>query len=151
MSRLPLETLSTVVQEVLRAVAFAFGDPCAPQELPDCEAAPLKARLRFDGLVSGELRLAAPPGLCAELAGDAMSLAADAVGGEQIEDSLKELLNVIGGNWLSAAYGEEPVFALSPPEAETIDLTEWERLRRDPSSLGLVFDDRPLIVNLCLT
>lgn len=147
----PIEDLSEVVQEVLRAMAFAFGDPCPPAELPDCQPSPLEARLKFRGCVCGELRLAAPPGLCAELAADAMSKDADAIGAQQIEDSFKELLNVIVGNWLTAAYGDEPVFALSTPEAETVDQAEWERLRRDPFSLGLVFDDQPLIVNLRLT
>jgi len=146
-----LDALSEVTQEVLLATAFAFGDPCPATELPDCGSSLLRARLQFQGSVSGELHLTAPADLCAVLAADVLSEDADAIGRDESEDSLKELLNVIGGNWLTALYGDELVFALSAPRAETIGAAEWDQLRRDSSGVGLVIDERPLLVNLCLS
>lgn len=145
MSNVVLETLSEVAQEVLRVAAFAFGDACPAAELPRPEASVL-ARLQFRGPCSGELLLAASLELCGELAADALSAAADEVGVEQAEDSLKELLNVIAGNWLTSVYGCEVVFALSAPSAEEIDAAEWEMLQRDAASAGLLIDERPLLV-----
>lgn len=143
------ETLSQVAQDILRATAFAFGDPCAPAELPECGPAAIKARLRFQGHVSGELILAMPPDLCASLAADILTEDAAELGVEQTHDAIKELLNVIAGNWLTAVHGDQPAFALSTPLAETVEAAEWGRLCSHDESVGVVIDGRPLLVALC--
>lgn len=147
MNAASLELLSTVAQDVLRSAAFAFGDACSADALPLDGSQVILARLRIRGFISGELRLAAPADVCTELAADALAEDVDEIGIEQAEDSLKELLNVIGGNWLTAVYGDEPVFALSAPEAEAIVPADWERLCRDAGSVGLLIGERPLLVN----
>lgn len=109
--------------EILERFAFLLGDPA---ELPD-DVLPLPEKLWvitlvFRGPRTGALRLATAPELARQVAANLYGTELDEVTDTQAGDALKELLNVITGDYLHKLEGNEPIFDLAAPQ-----LVEWAR------------------------
>jgi len=104
------------------------------------------AGLEFRGIVSGRYIIICPRTF-------AILIAQNLLGGEEIGnedeilDALKEMVNVFGGNLLTATYGTDEVFALTCPEAKIISKDEVRKLcekkviwlRGDGEPVGVAF------------
>jgi CheY-specific phosphatase CheX len=79
------------------------------------------ARMGFHGPTSGTLTLRVASSVLPLLAENMLGECEADMALEKGQDALRELLNMICGNVLTAWHGEQPVFDLSPPEilAET--------------------------------
>jgi len=147
MSESASKTLEAVFPEVLQQAAFAFGDPCAPADLP-CPDDGLLGRIKFSGTSSGGVELAAPAAFAGELAANALGLEpGDEMVPNHAHDALRELLNVVCGNLLSAWAGEAAVFDLTPPEVAPLTEANWRALAAtDGARTFLVDGMHPVIL-----
>jgi CheY-specific phosphatase CheX len=112
------EAVIASTMHVLETSAFMSAWPCAETEQPDQLPLPdIAASMTFRGHCRGRftLRLSSAllPLLTENMLGEAEEAGAP---GEKGRDALKELLNMICGNVLTAWQGDAPVFDLSPPE-----------------------------------
>lgn len=108
-------TLTTVLSEVLANLAFMFND--------DCEFDPpvgeqwLETLISYEGSVSGSLRLTCTETFATQLAANLLATESGvATTRQESHDAVKEFMNVICGQYITAAYGSEDVFNLSIPE-----------------------------------
>jgi CheY-specific phosphatase CheX len=139
--------LFAVVAEVLERQAFMFATEGPPAEEVTAPDTSLHAAMGFTGTVRGTMELAAPVELCTELTGNLLGLEPDDPAARaDAADALKELLNVVCGQYLSTAYGSQPVFRLSIPSVVEIDATGWERLAAGDTALLLDVDGAPALV-----
>jgi len=77
----------------------------------------LQARIAYKGPRRGTLQLRCDGRFAAVLAGNLLGVdAADAAAEQQRLDALKELMNVVCGNLVTALYGTEALFELTLPE-----------------------------------
>jgi hypothetical protein len=145
-------TLVEVVSEVMEQQAFMFADVCDGEE-PETEAETfLHTRMKFEGPSCGGLSVAAPKGVCVELAANLLGVEPDDdIAEEDSRDALGEFLNVACGQLLTALYGAGPVFKLSIPKVEALDRTGWEALTRDEGRAMLLVDDAPVLLKLSVT
>lgn len=128
MSEQACKTLETVFPEILQQAAFAFGELSVPAELPFPENG-LLGRIQFGGTSRGTVELAVPSELAGELAANALGLEpGDELVPEHAHDALRELLNIVCGNLLSAWAGENAVFDLTQPEVEPLTVDAWNTL-----------------------
>jgi hypothetical protein len=143
-----LEHLSAAALDVLKTSAFAWGEPCAPAELPTTVEQPVFTRIRFDGERRGDISLALSRGLAATLAADVLAAEPDELSDVQVFDACKELTNVLCGQWLTRSFGTTPVFHLSVPDtidpASDADAQGWTSLLAEEGAVGLLIDDQPL-------
>lgn len=150
MKTLELDTLTEVFCEILEQMAFMFAEPVEAQE--DIAPAPREsvlAHLSFVGEFSGKLSLAVPVEMCAELAANMLGEEADDPDAiAKGMDALKELLNVLCGNLLTAFAGDEPVFNLDVPEATPLSLEAWEKLRASPITVSYNVDEYPVLLHV---
>ena len=117
-----VETLATVLCDVLEASAFSFADPCEKDKLPEARGELLLAEITFrDDVQEGTIRLAAPAELAATFSAEMLALDPDEVTDSQAADALKELLNVTCGQWLTTVWGEEPLFQLTVRRLSSLD------------------------------
>jgi len=65
---------------------------------------------------------------------------------ESYMDALKELLNIICGQFITAMFGDEPVFDLTVPETKIISLDEWQESIDSGNFLALNVDDEPILI-----
>lgn len=104
-------TLAQITGKTLADGAFVFADPA------DSDAAPadgVAIDIRFEGPVTGFLCLEAPVTLGAEIAANLLESDHAPTDQESIE-AMKELVNMIAGSFLPAAFGVQAEFRLGLP------------------------------------
>ena len=117
-----IATLTTVLSDVLADLAFMFTD--------DGELAPpvgerwLETAISYKGSVSGSLRLTCTGTFAAQLAANLLGVES---GGEPADqesiDAVREFMNIVGGHYVTAAFGIEDVFNLTIPEVLELQTT----------------------------
>ncbi|MFC1734482.1 chemotaxis protein CheX [Candidatus Hydrogenedentota bacterium] len=142
----PEEIYSDTVREVLESMAFVFTDPVDASELAPGPGPFFKVSMHYTGPQKGCLGLAAPVSL-------AIEMGANMLGADESEDTglaadaLKELLNIICGQFLTRYYGETPIFDLSVPLIQEIERAEWGNLATTEGALLLEADESQIIAS----
>ena len=148
-----LHLLATTACQVLETAAFAFAELADTGE-PDGETLdflcePLLAvRLEMHGPGHGTLSIAAPEELCCTLAADMTGLEFAEVNPEQAVDVLSEMANMIAGQWATEAWGEQTIVQLDVPKPLSFDIDRWRETLRGSTSVVLLVDDAPLMLDL---
>ncbi len=149
MDKNPDEVLTQVVGDILESQAFMFSDPL--DELPSFPGDSLLVAMHFSGPFQGELSMAIPVELCAEVAANMLGLEPDdELAEHRAHDAVKELLNVACGHVLTELAGEEPVFDLAVPTVMPMDELEWIKFINSAGCVALSIDDAPLVVRLVM-
>lgn len=107
-----------VISRVLEDAAFVFTDQLDVQDIPDAVSWDADGvSLTFEGYRRGELHMWASDGFARIAAANMLGIDVSEEGArEKGMDALKEILNMIVGNLLSAMFGDEPVFDLAIPQ-----------------------------------
>lgn len=144
------ETLTRVFTEVLEQLAFMFVElPDSDSDVAPAPPDPVSANMSFRGPFSGTVILAVPREMAPVLAANVLGLDPDdELGLQAARDALKELLNVICGNVLTAIAGDEPVFDLTVPEVEDYSDEAWDELAARPGTVYCIADEFPVLLNL---
>ena len=145
------KVMARTLGDVLEGMAFTFIDSPEDADLRTDAAEFLHATIEFDGPSAGQLGIAAPKALCAELAAGVLGLDSDEGDArESMSDTLGELLNVTCGNFTTAMFGAEDLVDQSIPQVEKLDRPAWERLRHRPQTMTFMVDDVPLIAHVAV-
>jgi hypothetical protein len=109
---------STVISRIVGDAAFMFTDPLDPSARPALSGwEVLGVRLSFSGDVSGEFRFWAPVAFSSTVASNMLGLdASDHIPDEKRKDALKEIVNIIVGNFLTDMFGTDVVATLGLPK-----------------------------------
>lgn len=120
------ETLTTIFSEVLADLAFMFTDQEPRDMTPGGEW--LETTIGYAGCNTGVLRLRCTRVFAIQLAANLLGLDPDDVETEHsAKDAVKEFVNVVCGQFITAAYGTEEVFDLTIPQV--VELPEAPDLR----------------------
>jgi len=128
--------MENAVVSVLNDMAATRAAVIKPEKLPCFDQTLMHAHITFEGQSSGELGLLMDPGFAAELA--SRILGVDKSGDllqEMIVDAVKELLNVICGQFLTQRFGYEPAFTLGVPRVFPLSAQVCNALLKGPSIL----------------
>lgn len=143
----PDEIISRIVYDVFEKLAFMFGEVADRDELPEPAALNMRASMTFAGDMTGSISLIVPENVCPEIAANVLGKDPDDdIVVAQSADALKEVLNVLCGNILTAVAGEAPVFDLSVPEVDAVDAAGWKVLLDDKSIHVFLVDDSPVLL-----
>jgi hypothetical protein len=106
------------VNRILSEAAFIFTDNIEKDAVPDLKTWEADGvSLTFSGKPSGELCMWVSPGFACFAAANMLGDDADSEESRAKGlDALKELLNMIVGNFITSAYGDTPVFELGIPQ-----------------------------------
>ncbi len=139
--------LSEVFCDVLINYGFMFGDPAPKDELLTSDTDYLRTTVSFAGHRTGVIGISTPADLGAQLAANVLGLEPD--DDDSIEsalDAVKELVNIVCGQFLTSAFGDEPIFDLLPPVSLEIDKAEWDKLLESEETMGFMVEDEPAIL-----
>ena len=108
-------TLTTIFSEVLANLAFMFGDD------DECAASPssswLETTISYQGPVRGTLQLRCPREFSVLLVANLLGTDVEDDGAEsKADDAVKEFMNVLCGQFITATHGAEDFFDLAIPE-----------------------------------
>jgi CheY-specific phosphatase CheX len=144
-----IEILEEIFYEVLEKLAFMFAEPTQKEELSFSKSDNIKASMSFSGDKSGQLSLIVPREMSNELATNILGIEpGDELTEEQAYDSLRELLNVICGQFLTTFAGYEPVFSLSIPDITKIDEKDCRSFSDDENTVGFLVDSYPILIGV---
>ncbi len=142
------EKLTEVLTDVLEQFAFMFCEPTAPNPVPAPSGAMLRASMQFTGHSTGRLDVAAPQALAAEVAANALGIDEEEESAAAADDALRELLNIICGQILTAWAGEQPVFTLSIPHIAPCDDEAWQVMADDDRTVHFKVEDYPFLLRI---
>ncbi len=143
-------TLEEILSDVLQEQAFMFAEHGDDQEVDSPSAPFMHARIQFNGPCSGRLGLVFTQNLCSELIINMLGMDSDDLEEEDIADAFKELLNVVCGKFLIAAFGPMLKFDLSIPTVEKIDLDQWLAQKSNQHTTVLMVEDEVVLFELRL-
>jgi hypothetical protein len=141
------EMLADVLGTVLQDSAFMFAEPV---EEPESWALPLlTAEIAFESLRGGVLRLSTPPRGAIEIAANMLGVdPGDPEAETQARSALAEVLNVVGGAFVTRFFGTRVPSQLGLPHTEVLEAVP-ERRRTCATILQLESGD-PVMLELDL-
>ena len=108
-------TLTRVFSEVLSDLAFMFRDE-EPAEASDKETW-LETTIAYSGVVSGTLRLRCTRGFASHLAANLLGTGpGEGTLDSTSDDAVKEFMNTVCGQFVTAEHGTKEVFTLTIPQ-----------------------------------
>ena len=135
-----------VISRVLEETAFIFSDLMESYDMPKIDKRDAKGvTLTFKGDPSGELHLWAGNDFVRVTAANMLGIdeqAPDAV--EKGIDALKELLNIIVGNYLTEIYGTDQIYDLGIPDVLSVDSLSDDF--KNSEAIWLTAEDCPILV-----
>ncbi len=141
-SLLSSRAMENAVISVLNDMASTRASVIKPENLPRFDHALIHAHITFEGPSSGELGLLMDPGFAADLASRILGM--DESGDllqDMVLDAVKELLNVVCGQFLTQRFGYEPAFTLGVPRVFPLGAQACNVLLTGPSILIFRCDD----------
>jgi hypothetical protein len=133
--------LDEAVAQVAEESFFAMVDPVGETDWMECCAAHaewLEAAVTFSGTFGGAVICRLPRATVQELAAAFLGVTEDELDPAGVLDMAGELVNMICGRWLTAAY-PEGLFALARPEVRETPAPadDWRRLLVNGAPLAL--------------
>jgi CheY-specific phosphatase CheX len=109
-----MSPLETILSEVLANMAFMFGEPVTGDAPPEPDW--LECVISYRGPQRGELKLRCPEAFADVLAANLLGMEPGSPElAARIEDTVKELLNVICGQTVTTYFGRQAAFDLTIP------------------------------------
>lgn len=142
--------LRIVFADVLEKMAFLFAEPTSADELATDETAFSTVQIGFTGEeLQGTLALTVGVPLSVMIAANVLGVEEDdGMAAERAEDALKEFLNTICGQLLTAIAGDDPVFDLTIPTVTKASSETWSDLCGDPAAVGFLIEESPAILRI---
>ncbi len=113
------ELLTDILGSVLQESAFIFAEP--DDEPPAWEGEVLIARIAFESTRGGSLRILTTPDGAAEIAANMLGIDPGDEAVENARPAFSELLNVLGGAFLTRYFGTAVPSQLGLPSTELVD------------------------------
>jgi two-component system chemotaxis response regulator CheY len=146
MAEKPEDNLAQALESVIKTMASLPVEIIDPRDLPDMDAPLLHAHIGFAGEVSGEIGLLFDPALATLLAARILGIeSGDQLLEDMIEDAIKELLNVVCGQFLTMSFGETPVFSLTVPHVFTLGAPACRALLKGPHVISFLVNGYTLL------
>jgi len=142
------EVMDEVFCKVLETQAFLFPERTPAAELPKQSGSMVCTTMEFSGSTGhkGEVEFYAPETMCREIAANSLGVDPDADEAmEMAMDSLKEMLNMVCGNFLTELAGHDAVFDITVPNAAVMTNEEWEAALTKPDALCYCADDYAIV------
>lgn len=137
--------------EIFEKMTFLFAEPAAPQEAEDFGEECVLGSMAYSGAAAGRIALAIPAAMGPVLAANVLGLAdGNGRAASLAADAVREILNVFCGSFLTACYGDKPVFNLSVPRISRLPAAEWRALRQDGDTLAFCVDEWPILLRISL-
>ena len=140
------DILAQTVSRIFGEAAFIFTDALDEKAKPLVENWDAEGvSLNFTGKASGELRMWVGSGFARLAAANMLGIDAPSEEARQKGlDALKELINMVVGNYITAAFGDSPVFDLGLPKKLSLDQMTTDFVH--PDAVWLEAEGNPLLL-----
>ena len=116
------------------------------QDLPQIEKSALNVRIEYKGEHSGEISIILGDSLASRIARRFLGMDNESdLLDDMIEDSARELANVICGHFVTRKYGEKPIMKISVPVLFSISPALFKILSANEDISSFIVDDLPML------
>ena len=116
------------------------------QDLPQIEKSALNVRIEYKGEHSGEISIILGDSLASRIARRFLGMDNESdLLDDMIEDSARELANVICGHFVTRKYGEKPIMKISVPVLFSISPALFKILSTNEDISSFMVDDLPML------
>jgi chemotaxis protein CheY-P-specific phosphatase CheC len=141
--------LAEVFLDILERIAFMFGEIVEMSDVSGIETESVHASIAFRGQIDGQIEIVAPCDFCTELAANMLGTDPnDDVAERRGIDSLRELLNITCGNFVTAATGNRSVTDVRVPSTRIIASGACNELMQECGWTAILVDENPILVRL---
>ena len=139
------ENAMRIISRILEDAAFIFTDLMEDKDKPQLDSwNPQGLSLSFTGCPSGYFRIWAGNEFARYVAANMLGVEVEQEDAPQKGiDALKEILNIIVGNYLTTVYGENTLFELGLPEK--VSAEEFSRDYNSTNAIWLQADGNPVL------
>ena len=149
------EQLSMAFQEAvsstLERFAFTFLDFIEEGSFDGKLEDYIYVEMSFGGIADGSISLAAPEPFCQSLAANVLGVDTGSTDMSEMEDALKEFLNIVCGQLTYDLYGDTPAFDLTVPSVRHIDQGKWREFMASGETVRFWAEDQPLLGRLMVS
>ncbi len=133
-------------QQVLASMVSMTLRDAEAQDLPPIEQSALNVRIEYKGEHSGEISIILADNLASRIARGFLGMDNESdILDDMIEDSARELLNVICGHFVTMKYGEKPIIKISVPILFSISPALFNILSTNEDFSTFMVDDLPML------
>ncbi len=145
MSELSKEMLQAVISSILEESAFVFLSVADPP--PPFEEEILEASLPFSGPGAGTLVITATTSFAANLAANLLGTdESDPSNAEHASDAFGEIVNIIGGEFVNALFGDDVSCHLGVPDVKKVSAKKHDKNQAAAScAIALISDEEQRI------
>ena len=133
------------IEEVLASMVSMTLQDADAQDLPPIENSALNVRIEYQGEHSGEISIILGDDLASRIARQVLGMDNNDLLDDMIEDSARELANVICGHFITMKYGEKPIMKISVPRLFSISPALFNILSTNEDISSFMVDDLPLL------
>lgn len=145
----PLKTSSLKVLEDW-ALMLVDEIPEVSPEIFDKEKPVYMSWINLSGVIDGAVSIVTQENFMKILAGNLLGNIEEEPHMEDLRDAFKEMGNVLAGNFITEAYGEDVVFDLLNPNVSEISFTDLERFAKRNVVFGFMADDCPVAMTFSI-
>ena len=143
------QLLADVVAETLEQFTFLFVEPEGGEDKPGAAPRGIEASIGFQGGGrQGTLRVAAPLGLCREMAANILGLEDAEITEDVAMDAIKELANVLVGSYTASKLGVDVCCKLDTPTARPAGAARMNELAAMEGALCFRVDEHLFVAVL---
>lgn len=143
-----IDLLKELFISILQQSAFMFAEEIGQEDL-DMPDRYFVSTINFTGHASGEISMLIPDKAASMMFTNILGSDDTASAEKQKKDCVGEVLNVLCGQYLTAAAGETPVFNLSIPKTSTIALADIENFTKaKKKSASLFLENMKIYITL---
>ncbi|MCP4291412.1 MAG: chemotaxis protein CheX [bacterium] len=136
---------------IVEKLTFMFGEVATKEEIDSPGTLFTLASMKFAGDMAGELSVAVPSEITAEIAANILGLEPEDIESEtMMNDALAEMLNVVCGHVIMDMKGTDANFKLASPETTYVDDEKYREMMASDDYAGLMLDDNPVFLGLKL-
>ncbi len=134
---------------IVEQLTFMFGEPMPKEELDVEDTSFLMTSMKFTGDLTGQLTLAVPMEITAEIAANIMGLEPEDVDSEEMRrDAVAEMLNVVCGHVIMDLGGKDANFKLDSPVTGPMDEDTFDQMMLSDDFIGFMLHDSPVFLGL---
>jgi chemotaxis protein CheY-P-specific phosphatase CheC len=145
----PIEYLMEAFGHVLVSMVSMSPHMKEGTNMPEMKSDAFNVRVEYSGKHAGELCLILEHPLASRIAARILGMEdMNDLSNDMIEDAVRELMNVVCGNFVTLMYGYTPVLNVSIPKVTQIGSVVCNQLMTSPNVCTFTVDEAPVLAQI---
>lgn len=144
MAEIPNEFFMEALGQVLVSMVSMPVHATDAENMRELKGEALNIQIEYSGEHTGEISLVMEHSLASRIAARILGIGSD-INNEMVEDTAREIINVVCGHFITLMYGYTSVARVSIPKVNRIGSTEYNMMLKNPGVCSFMVEDSPML------